>query len=149
VALTPALVEVYFRDIRPDDAVRAAWAAQLQRGGTWRERYAKFARIERGDVASSRPVGVALEIVTESDGPLRAGQDARFRVLSNGEPVAGLSVELVSERSALGVWSRSDAEGRMQWRLPFGGAWLVRAVRLQADGERWRSRFATLAFEAR
>ena len=149
VALTPALVAVYFKDIRPDDAVRAAWAAQLERGGAWQERYAKFARIERGDAASSRPVGAELEIVAEGDGPLRAGQDARFRVLSKGQPVAGLSVELVSERSALGVWSRSDAEGRVQWRLPFGGAWLVRAVRLQPEGERWRSRFATLAFEAR
>jgi uncharacterized GH25 family protein len=148
VALTPALVDVYFRDIRPDDAVREAWASQLERGEAWQERYVKFARIEMADAKAGvrKPVGVELEIVVDGDAPLRVGGEARFRVLSAGQPVQGLMVELVSERSALGVWARSDAEGRVQWKLPFAGAWLVRATRLHKDGMQWRSRFATLAF---
>ena len=155
VTLTPELVAVYFKDIRPDDKVRDAWAAQLERGGEWRERYAKFARIELGTTGAPAealrklraPAGAALEIVAEGDAPLRAGENVRFRVLAAGQPVAGLSVELVSERSALGAWTRSDAEGRVQWKLPFGGAWLVRATRVEPDGESWRSRFATFAFD--
>jgi len=95
------------------------------------------------------PVGLPLELVIEGEEPLRAGAVARFRVLSAGEPVPRLAVELVSERSALGVWGRSDQDGRVQWRLPFGGAWLLRATLLESDGgDRWRSRFSTLAFEA-
>jgi len=154
VTLTPALVAVYFHDIRPDANVRTAWAAQQERGVAWRERYAKFARIEQGtgDPAVLQrlraPVGAALEIVVEGEAPLRAGETARFRLLAAGDPVAGQAVELVSERSPLGVWSHSDAQGRVQWRLPFGGAWLVRTTRVEPEGERWRSRFATLAFEA-
>jgi hypothetical protein len=154
LTLTPALVAVYFRDIRPDASVHHAWEAQRERGVPWQERYAKFARIEQGtaDGAALKriraPVGAALEIVVEGEAPLSAGADARFRVLAKGQPVEGLAVELVSERNPLGVWARTDAEGRVQWRLPLAGAWLVRATRLEQDGDHWRSRFATLAFDA-
>jgi hypothetical protein len=32
---------------------------------------------------------------------------------------------------------------------PFGGRWLLRATLLEPDGEGWRSRFVTLAFETK
>ena len=60
-----------------------------------------------------------------------------------------LAVELVSDRSPLGVWSRTGAQGELEWTLPFAGRWLVRAIALEPDGAAaWRSRFATLAVEA-
>lgn len=156
VTLTPELVEVYLREIRPPETVRAAWADLRERGLPWIEGYRKFARVEWGAAKASpaalralrQPAGLPLEIVVLGDAPLRAGEAAQFQVLAHGKPVTGLAVELVSERSPLGVWARSDDEGGLQHRLPFGGAWLLRATWLEADGERWRSRFATLAFEA-
>lgn len=156
VTLTPELVETYFREIRPSDAVRARWAAQ--RGAGWSESYRKFARIESGTDGAlpaelrrlRAPAGGPLEIVIDGAASLRAGQEAVFRVLADGAPMAGLSVELVGERSAIGVWSRSDAEGRLRLRLPFAGNWLLRATLLEPEPApgRWRSRFVTLAFEA-
>lgn len=155
VTLEAKLVEVYFREIRPADEVRAAWAQQLERGEAWRESYRKFARIELNAQAASAaelrklraPAGLPLEIVVEGDAPLRVGQAAAFRVLASGQPVAGLAVELVSERSAIGIWGKSDAEGRVQYTPPFGGNWLLRATWVEPDGAQWRSRFVTLAFE--
>lgn len=155
VALDAKLVEVYFREIRPGDEVRAAWAQQLERGEAWRESYRKFARIELNARAASAaelrklrmPAGLPLEILVEGDAPLRVGQPAEFRVLASGQPVTGLAVELVSERSAIGIWGQTDADGRVRYTLPFGGNWLVRGTLVEQDGEQWRSRFATLAFE--
>lgn len=159
VALDPALVEVYFREIRPLPQVRALWSAQLEAGQPWRERYRKFARIElatESDDAASlaairRPAGLPLEIVPVGDAPLRAGQPATFQVLSDGVALPELSVELVGERSAIGVWSRSDAQGQVRVVLPFAGPWLLRATHLARDEPAgvWRSRFVTLAFQAR
>lgn len=157
IELPPALVEVYMRDVRPPGAVRARWQALHADGVPWRERYRKFMRIENAppgcapDVlrAIRRPLGLDMEIVPVGDAPLRAGNAARFAVLSQGKPVPGLAVELVGARASTGVWSRSGDDGQVQWTLPFAGRWLVRAIALEADGDSaWRSRFVTLAFEA-
>lgn len=157
VTLEPRLVDVYFRDIQPPAAVRSAWAEQFEAGLPWLERYRKFARVEHGTAQASpamlrrlrAPIGLPLEIVIDGDAPLRTGDAAAFRVLANGKPVPDLSVELVSERSRFGVWARSDAQGRIAHRLPFGGNWLLRAVLLEPDEQpgQWKSRFVTLAFE--
>lgn len=158
LTLTPELVEVYFREIRPPQSLRDAWAAQRQDGLEWHERYRKVARLERsrpGDAPAAlravrAPRLLPVEIVIDGDAPLRAGQPTDFRVLARGQPVAGLAVELVGERSPLGLWSRTDADGRLRQVLPFAGPWLLRATLLQQDAEpgRWRSRFVTLAFDA-
>jgi hypothetical protein len=158
ITLEPALVAVYLREIQPPPAVRQAWAAQQEAGLPWQERYRKFARIELASPdathaelrAIRRPRGLDLEIVVLGDAPLRSGQTARFQVLARGEPVTGLAVELVSERSPLGVWRRSDVEGEIAHTLPFGGAWLLRATWLEPGAQpgEWQSRFVTLAFDA-
>jgi hypothetical protein len=158
ITLDPPLVDVYLREIQPPAEVRQAWAAQHEAGRPWQERYRKFARIELAGPdatpeqlrAIRRPRGLDLEIVVLGDAPLRSGQPARFQVLARGVPVAGLAVELVSERSPLGVWGRSDGNGEVAHTLPFGGAWLLRATLLEPDVApgAWRSRFVTLAFEA-
>jgi hypothetical protein len=159
ITLEPTLVAVYLREIQPPDAVRQAWAAQQEHGLPWQERYRKFARIEVSGAqhtpqqlrAIRAPRGQDLEIVVLGDTVLRSGQPARFQVLSRGVPVPGLAVELVSERSAIGVWGRSDAEGQLGHILPFAGAWLLRATLLERGARQgeWQSRFVTLAFEVR
>lgn len=158
VALEADLVETYLREIRPGDALRGAWAGMQARGQPWRERYRKFARIEPSgqdlDAATLRALrqeaGLALEIVVLGDRPLRSGLPALFQVLADGKPLAGLAVELVSERSPVGIWAHSDAQGQIAHRLPFGGSWLLRATWLQPPEQGlWHSRFVTLAFEVR
>ena len=157
IELAPQLVNVYFRDIHPPAFVRDGWRAQHARGAPWQERYRKFARIERSDAvtptpelrAMRKPVGLDMEIVVEGDAPLRAGHATSFRVLSRGEPVPDLEVELVGTRASVGVWARTDAQGRLSLRIPFADRWLLRGTQVEADGDAaWRSRFVTLAFDA-
>jgi hypothetical protein len=64
--------------------------------------------------------------------------------------LAGLALELRSETSPLGIWRRTDAQGRIDVSLPLPGRWLLRGVDLRVsalDPDRWDSRFVTLAFD--
>jgi hypothetical protein len=161
IELGPRLVQVYLAEIRAPAATRAAWARVQQRGLPWRESYRKFARIELASdggaaqeriAAARQPVGMALEIVVLGAQPIATGQPLAFQVLRDGQPLAGFPVELVSERSALGVWRETDAQGVLRHRLPFGGRWLLRGTDLRPSGARpdtWEGRFVTLAIEAR
>lgn len=158
IELPPSLVQVYFREIQPPEAVQLAWAAQRESGVPWQERYRKSARIEitRGGESAAQlralrqPRGLALEAVIAGDEPVRAGQPVTFQVLAEGRPVSGLALQLVSGRSALGLWRRTDADGRLQHTIPFAGTWALRGTLLEADGpDRWQSRFVTLVFDAR
>jgi hypothetical protein len=152
IEIEPRLVQVYLDEIRAPSAVREAWKRLHERGVPWRESYRKFARIElqpqRG--VDRKPAGLPLELVVLGDAPLRAGVPLQFRLLRDGRPLAGFPIELVSERGRIGVWRETDADGRIGHVLPFAGQWLLRGteVRLAEDGERWTSRFVTLAIEA-
>jgi hypothetical protein len=160
IELDPHIVKIYFAEIHPSMQVRQAWSALQARGVRWQERYRKFARIELASAAHAtaaerksarRPAGSALEIVVLGEEPISTAAAIDFQVLRDGAPLAGQAVELVSERSALGVWRMTDSEGRLRHRLPFNGRWLLRTVDLRppADGQQmWESRFATLAFES-
>lgn len=160
IEIEPRLVEVYFNEIRTPAANRKAWADMRSRGLPWRESYRKFARIElapTGDGAPARiaavrrPVGLDLEIVVLGEQPIAVGQPLEFQVLRDGRPLAGFPVELVSERSPLGIWRETDAEGKLHHRLPFAGRWLLRGTDLRLSlqhPDRWESRFVTLAIEA-
>jgi Domain of unknown function (DUF4198) len=160
VEIAPATVELYFKEINPPAAVREAWREMQSRGVGWKERYTKNVRWERHDTrlglaepppASPTPMG--LDIVLE--GTLKApvvGETLTFRVLRDGQPLAGLAVELQSSLTARGFWTQTDAEGRANVRLPFAGAYLLRGVDLRLSTNKpdtWDSRFVMLAFEAR
>ena len=159
--LTAQLVQVYLAEIRAPARVRTAWAGMQARGVPWRESYRKFARIELASAtgappelraAARRATGMDLEIVVRGDTPIAVGQPLELQVLRDGRPLPGFAVELVSERSALGVWRETDAQGLLRHRLPFGGRWLLRGTDLRVSAERpdtWESRFVTLAIEAR
>lgn len=161
IELKPQLVQVYFAEIHAPARVRTAWAEMQARGIPWRESYRKFARIERAAATDAphelrasarRPAGLDLEIVVRGGTPIAVGEPLDFQVLRDGRPLAGFAVELVSERSALGVWRETDAQGMLRHRLPFGGRWLLRGTDLRVSAERpdtWESRFVTLAIEAR
>ena len=153
IEIEPRLVEVYFAEIRASAASRQAWAALQARGLPWRESYRKFARIELGQDGQARPpAGLDLEIVLLGEQPIAVGRQLEFQVLREGAPLAGFPVELVSERSALGIWGETDADGKLRHNLPFPGRWLLRGTHLRpsvARPDTWESRFVTLALEAR
>jgi hypothetical protein len=161
IEIQPRLVQVYFADIHTPAANRQAWAALQARGLPWRETYRKFARIELAQAAdvpaarfaaARRPAGMDLEIVVLGEQPIAVGQPLAFQVLRDGRPLAGFPVELVSERSPLGIWRETDSDGMLHHTLPFAGRWLLRGTDLRLSVQRadtWESRFVTLAIEAR
>ena len=167
VEVAPALVPVYLNEIRASAAVRSAWAALQARGLPWKERYTKHARIMLrtppgvvATVGTEPAADLGLDIIANAGtSPLRVGQTLDVRVLRDGEPLAGLALELRSELSPIGIWHQTDAQGRLGVRLPLAGRWLLRGVDLHlanadgtevtdpADADHWASRFVTLAFE--
>jgi hypothetical protein len=146
-------VELYFKEIQAGPAIRARWAGIKAGGKPWIERYAKFARIEWRLPAAgfTLPSGLGLDAVMQvEDSPLRAGGKVRFQVLRDGQPLAGLPVELRSDASPIGFWRRTDAEGRVETVLPLAGRWLLRGTDLRpavGRADAWDSRFLALTFE--
>ena len=144
-------IEIYFKEIRPSAAVLAAWADLEARGLPFKERYTKSARIDVGADASSQPTGTAMDALRVSPrGALTVDSEAVFQVLLDGKPLPDFPVELINERSPIGLWHRTDAEGRIRAKLPLPGRWLLRGTELKlspADATRWESQFITYAFE--
>lgn len=143
-------IEVYFKEIRPSAAALAAWEGLRARGLPFRERYTKSARID-GPRAAPLPVGTAMDVLRSApSGPLVVGTEAVFQLLREGQPLADQPLELVNERSPVGLWHRTDAQGRIRARLPLAGRWLLRGTELRlspTDPTRWESQFIAYAFE--
>ncbi len=154
IELPPDKVALYLHEIQASAALRAAWAAMQERGEPWTERYTKHARIEIDgySAARERPSGMDLDVrLLGAAARPRAGDELVFQVLRDGVPLAGLAVELRSAQSPLGLWRRTDADGRVALRPPLAGRWVLRATDLRpaaaGDAVHWESRFVTLAFE--
>jgi len=165
VEVPARLVPTYLREIGASVEVREAWAAQLEQGLPWLERYTKHARISfapgapggkpraaRIEAAPLPPM--ALDIEIDDVASVRAGALLRYRVLRDGQPLAGQAVELRGEMSTIGLWRRSDAEGYASVPVPFAGRWVLRATDLRpvaaqaGSAVHWESRFVTHAFTA-
>jgi Domain of unknown function (DUF4198) len=147
--LPPDKIEVYFKEIRPSAAVLQAWAQLRARGLPFIERYTKSARIDLGPEASAVTVGTAMDVLRETAAP-KVGNEAVFQLLRAGKPLADFNVELVNERSPIGLWHRTDAQGRIRARLPLPGRWLLRGTDLrlsERDATKWESQFITYAFD--
>jgi hypothetical protein len=168
IEIEPRLIAAYLREIAAPESVRQAWAEQQRLGLPWRESYSKHARIGFGgapeavaNAAVGAPVGASpapasmafdIEIEPTSTGDrIQAGQVIRFRALRDGVPLAHQAVELRGDASAVGLWRRTDAEGRASITVPLAGRWVLRATDLRPVAERpghWESRFVTHTFTA-
>jgi hypothetical protein len=153
IEIAPDKVAVYFDEIRPPAALRQRWAEQQSRGVVWHERYTKHARTllpgTAGTAALTADMDLDARLAPGQPAP-RVGQTAVFQVLSAGQPLPGLAVQLRSELSPLGLWAQTDADGKVAMRLPLAGRWLLRGTELAISATRpdgWDSRFITLAFE--
>lgn len=150
--LKPAEVKEYLEEIGAWESIGRNWESEGK--GKWRESYTKHAktyvRVGRpeGDDSWSRPVGMELELVPESDPTqLAAGGELPLRLLKNGEPVSDLAVGLVAGKAKSGSLSKTDSEGRVRLRFDRGGWWLIRATVIEPSSKSdsdWESRFTTL-----
>ena len=152
VELADDKIALYFKEIQAPPEVRDAWARMRARGVKWKERYTKHARIELNTGPSATaPVNMAMDVLLESPQRTpRPGEPMQFRVLRNGQPLGDFAVELRGDRSALGIWRKTDAEGRVRLPAPLPGRWVLRGTDLRVserEPDTWESRFVTLAFE--
>ena len=159
IELKPAIVQIYLDEIHASAAQRAIWADLQARQKPWLESYRKLMRIELAVAASAtpaqraasrKPVGLDLELVLLGDSAVAVGQPLEFQLLRDGQPLPNFPLELISERSRIGIWRDTDSEGRVRYTLPFGGNWLLRGTDLRLSEKKadfWESRFVTLAVE--
>jgi len=162
IEIDDATVDVYLKEISALPAVRERWAALKAAGKPWRETYVKSVRIElpgnagADSTATSTTMaidGMGLDVRLDSPLPLRAGDTLRAQVLRDGQPLAGLPVELRNDLLAVGLWRQTDEQGRIELVLPLAANWLLRGVDLRPAADhpdhpdRWDSRFISLSLQ--
>ena len=152
VQLAPDKIAIYLKDIQASAGVRQRWAEMNARGVPWKERYTKHARIELKPGASAAlPVDMAMDVLLVSpQRPLQQGQTLQFQVLRDGQPLPDFAVEMRNERSPLGLWRKTDAQGRVGIVAPLPGRWVLHGTDLRpsdSEPDLWVSRFVTLAFD--
>lgn len=125
--------------------------------GAVRERFSRAAKSLVLSGAPSpddadRALGFTLELVAERNPYLMApGQDLPVRLTYEQRPLAGALVVAINRYAPTEkMTARSDKDGRVRFRLPHGGMWLIKAVHMtpagpgtQAD---WESIWASLTF---
>ena len=139
------------------DAI-AALRARRGRTGSVREMFSRCAKslvlsgapdTARGD----RALGFTLELVAERNPyTMDVGQDLPIRLTYENRPLAGALVVAINRANpAEKLSARSGKDGRVQFALPRGGMWLIKAVHMVeapagANAE-WVSYWASLTFE--
>lgn len=124
------------------------------------EMYARCAkalvRVGEDDAGlEDRVVGLPLELVLEPLESASARQQARVRVLYQGEPMVDARVVAVSQQAAADGASsaqvvRTDAEGYAPIDLELAGPWMVTCLHMFRTDDRddadWKSFWASLTF---
>jgi hypothetical protein len=136
----------------------AGLAGPGRTGRKVREAYSRCSKslIRVGDAAGQggdRSLGFTLEIVSESDPyDSAAGAEMAFRIVHEGRPLEGALVT-AARRGASGepLSARTDADGRVSFRLGEAGMWLIACVHM-AEAPKdvdaaWESLWASLTFE--
>lgn len=154
IEIGPDRVKVYLDEINASAALRAVEAQRRARGLPWKERYLKHARIELGRADGplrTEPLPLGMDVTMQAPRrPLQRGDVVDFQVWRDGRPLADQPMELIGDGTPVGVWLRTDAEGRLRAALPAPGQWVLRGVDLRApaaDDAPWLSDFVTLVFE--
>jgi uncharacterized GH25 family protein len=157
IELKPEEVKHYLDEVDAPEALRKQWAEMKEQ--RWKESYTKhqktFARV--GEPTSDRswaePVGTFLEIVPKKDPTLlKAGDDFPVRVLKDGKPFAGFSLNAVGAGQPKGETRKTDFEGHVTFRLDAAGRWLLRGTDIRKSNQPetdWESDFVTLTVETK
>ncbi|TWT43612.1 Nickel uptake substrate-specific transmembrane region [Phycisphaerae bacterium RAS1] len=153
IELEAAKFESYLRE-EGLEAIIAQRAAAGQSDKPGREVYSRCAKalIRVGDgPQADRRAGLPLELIA-LDAASKAGAGASFELLYDGKPLAGARVCALRKGAGDQELSvRTDAAGRVEFKLDQPGVWLIKAVhmtRAPADANAdWESLWATLTFE--
>ena len=152
--LTPDQVEEYFAEIDATPEVRKEWH-DMKPPKRWREVYVKHTKTfitvgNENDVSWSKPVGMSLEIVPDSDpGNLRAGDLFEVIVLRNGISLPSFPLGLVLEGNKHAEFYSTNSEGRVAFKLKRAGRYMLRGTDLRRSTKTdldWESDFTTLTF---
>ena len=139
------------------DAVAALRASRGQSGGA-REMFSRCAKSlllsgPTDKTQGDRALGFTLELVAERNPyAMNAGQELPVRLTYENRPLAGaLVVAMNRSNPSQKLTARSGKDGRVRFKLPRGGVWMIKAVHMteapagaQAD---WASYWASLTFE--
>ncbi|MFN2385962.1 MAG: DUF4198 domain-containing protein [Thermoanaerobaculia bacterium] len=148
-----------FEQYLREEGLEKAIALRARRGESAKPSRELFSRCAKSLLAAGgstagkdMPLGFPFEVVSERNPYVsRAGESFPFRVLLRGEPAADvLVVAIRREAPDAPLTARSDAGGRVAFRLPAGGVWLVKAVHIEpiaAEDADWESFWASLTFE--
>lgn len=155
IELKPEQVKEYLEEIGAGATIGKEWIAKGP-GRQWRENYTKHAKTfvrvgePNDDRSWAQPVGMALELTPEADPTaLRIGDVLTVRLLENGRPLPDFPVGLVAAAAKKSSLQKTDAHGRVSFRLDRGGWSLLRATRIERSakpGLDWESHFTTLTF---
>ena len=140
------------------DAVSAQRARRNETRAPAREIFSRCAKslVFSGAAAQGdRPLGFTLELVAERN-PYRlpADQELPVRLTYESRPLAGALVVAINRLNPADKMSaRTDADGRVRFKLRHAGMWLIKAVHMvpalhDAHAE-WASFWASLTFEMR
>jgi hypothetical protein len=153
----PAKFEEYLRE----EGLEKVIEARARRGESQKPSREVFSRCakallaagEDGKAGHDRVLGFTLELIPEKNPyAMNAGEDLPVRILHEGKPLSGaLVAALPYENPDDRLSQRSDKNGRVTFRLPKGGVWLVKAVHMlpappEANAD-WQSLWASLTFE--
>lgn len=156
IELKPEQVKEYLDEVSAPESLRKQWAEMKPQ--RWRESYTKHPKtfVRVGDPPSSdqswkEPAGLFLEIVPDQDPTrLRANEEFALRVLKDGKSFPDFALNAVSQGETKGETRRTDASGRVSFRLNKAGRWLFRGTDIRKSDRPetdYESDFATLTVE--
>jgi uncharacterized GH25 family protein len=139
------------------DAVAAERAKRNETNAVAREIFSRCAKslVLSGAPGSSadRSLGFPLELVAERNPyALGTGQDLPVRLTYENRPLAGALVIAMNRQNPADRQAvRTDADGRVRFRLRPGGMWLIKAVHMipapAGSNAEWASFWASLTFQ--
>jgi len=157
VEMTGEKFSQYLKEEGLDD-ILALRERQHQSGNNTREMFARCAKsLVLSGAASERQadrvLGFPLELVAERNPyAIRGGQDLPVRLTYANRPLAGALVVAMNRLNPTDKLSaRTDANGRVRFRLPHAGMWMIKSVHMipapAGSNAEWSSLWASLTFE--
>jgi uncharacterized GH25 family protein len=150
-----------FNDYLREEGLEAVAAERTKRNQSNADARELFSRAAKSLVLSEaaaagegdRPLGLRLELVAEVN-PYRTrkSDDLPVRLLFESRGLTGALVVAVNKLDpSAKLTARTDSNGRVRFKLPRGGMWMVKAVHMvpapAASGADWESIWASLTFE--
>lgn len=152
-----------FNQYLKEEGLESIAALRARRNETGATAHELFSRCAKSLVLSGSPaqmqadknLGFTLELVAERNPyAIRAGEDFPVRLTYENRPLVGTLVVAINRLNPMEKLSaRTDNDGRVRFRLPQGGMWLVKAVHMIPAPEGaiadYTSFWASLTFELR